>query len=90
MKRLSRKPLGRRSAPGSGTPGVRTIGEYANSMFRFEQLHERWIESCTAYLVHLFGERIRDATVVDYAFGRGNWSLTFRHAGTARVIQHRS
>ena len=64
----------------------RRINEYANSMFRFEHLHERWIESCAAYLRHLFGEELRGKTVVDYAFGRGNWSLAFRLAGARRVF----
>ena len=64
----------------------RRINEYANSMFRFEHLHDRWIESCAAYLRHLFGEELKDKTVVDYAFGRGNWSLAFRLAGARRVF----
>ncbi len=55
-------------------------------MFRFEHLHERWIQECTAYIAHLFGHRVRDAVVVDYAFGRGNWSVAFQRAGAHRVI----
>lgn len=62
------------------------INEHANSMFRFEQLSERWIASCTAYLQALFGETLRGKTVIDYAFGRGNWSLAFLCAGASRVI----
>jgi hypothetical protein len=62
------------------------INEYANSMFRFEQLHDKWIESCAAYLRHLFGEQLKGKTVVDYSFGRGNWSLAFRLAGARRVF----
>lgn len=64
----------------------RRINEYANSMFRFEHLHDGWIQSCAAYLRYLFGEELQGKTVVDYAFGRGNWSLAFRLAGARRVI----
>lgn len=62
------------------------IDDYASAMFRYERLHERWIADCTRYLTHLFGERLRDAVVLDYAFGRGNWSVAFRRAGARRVI----
>jgi predicted RNA methylase len=62
------------------------INDYANSMFRFERLNEPWIASCATYLQAMFGSRLVDATVIDYAFGRGNWSLAFRRAGAARVI----
>lgn len=62
------------------------INDYANSMFRFERLNEPWIESCAAYLGATFGSRLVGATVIDYAFGRGNWSLAFRRAGAASVV----
>ena len=62
------------------------INEYANSMFRFEHLHDKWIETCAAYLRQLFGEELKGKTVIDYAFGRGNWSLAFRLAGARRVF----
>ena len=60
--------------------------DYANAMFRFEHLHKKWIHECADYLVQIFGRRLRGATVVDYAFGRGNWAAAFRRAGAARVI----
>lgn len=62
------------------------INEYSNSMFRYEQLSEQWIASCTAYLQMLFGESLRGKTVIDYAFGRGNWSLAFLAAGAGKVF----
>lgn len=62
------------------------LNEYANSMFRYEHLSERWIDSCTAYLRALFGAELHGRTVIDYAFGRGNWSLAFRAAGAERVV----
>ena len=65
---------------------MRTINAYANSMFRFERLNDAWIESCAAYLRHVFGDAIEGRTVIDYAFGRGNWSCAFRSAGAKRVI----
>jgi hypothetical protein len=62
------------------------LNEYANSMFRYEHLPERWIDSCTAYVRALFGAELRGRTVIDYACGRGNWSLAFLAAGAARVV----
>jgi Methyltransferase domain len=63
-----------------------TIDYYADSMFRFERLHPKWIESCAGYLRHVFGEAIEGKVFLDYAFGRGNWSLAARRAGAARAI----
>ena len=68
------------------TIGRQRINEYTNSMFRYEQLSERWIASCAAYLQSLFGEELQGKTVIDYAFGRGNWSLAFLRAGASKVI----
>src|SRR3989440_1411866 len=62
------------------------INEYGNSMFRYEQLSDRWVASCADYLTALFGESLQGKTVIDYAFGRGNWSLAFLAAGAAKVI----
>ena len=62
------------------------LNEYSNSMFRYEHLSERWIDSCTSYVRALFGDTLRGRTVIDYAFGRGNWSLAFRAAGAERVV----
>lgn len=55
-------------------------------MFRFEHLSDRWIASCARYLSTLFGEELRGKIVIDYAFGRGNWSLAFLLAGANKVI----
>jgi hypothetical protein len=63
-----------------------TLDDYANNMFRFERLHDRWIDLCAKYLRHVFGPSIEGATVLDYAFGRGNWSLAAAKAGADRVI----
>lgn len=62
------------------------INTYANSMFRHETMPEAWLNQCTQYLQFLFGESLRGATVVDYAFGRGNWSVAFLRAGAKKVI----
>ncbi|HZN08608.1 MAG TPA: class I SAM-dependent methyltransferase [Pyrinomonadaceae bacterium] len=62
------------------------LNEYSNSMFRYEHLSERWIDSCTAYVRALFGAELRGRTVIDYACGRGNWSLAFLAAGAERVV----
>jgi hypothetical protein len=71
------------------TIGGQRINEYTNSMFRYEQLSKRWIASCAAYLQSLFGEELRGKTVVDYAFGRGNWSLAFLKGFDPLLSQHR-
>jgi len=63
-----------------------TIDDYAQSMFRFEHLNETWIHRCAGYLQRIFGERIKGRVVLDYAFGRGNWSLAFLAAGAEKVI----
>ncbi len=55
-------------------------------MFRFEALHEIWLNSCTEYIKHLFGDSLKGKTVIDYAFGRGNWSVAFLRAGAEKVI----
>jgi hypothetical protein len=65
---------------------VDVIDEYANSMFRFEHLHDPWIEACAEYVRYVFSDRIRGKVVLDYAFGRGNWSLAFLRAGAKQVI----
>ncbi len=62
------------------------LDDYANNMFRFERLHDGWIDDCAKYVKYIFGERIKGAVVVDYAFGRGNWSLAFLRAGASRVV----
>lgn len=64
-----------------------TINSYANAMFRYEFLHETWLRACVKYLEYVFGsEGIRGRTVVDYAFGRGNWAIAFARCGAERVI----
>ncbi len=64
-----------------------TINSYANAMFRYEFLHETWLGACAKYLGYVFGnDGIRGRTVVDYAFGRGNWAIAFARCGAERVI----
>jgi ubiquinone/menaquinone biosynthesis C-methylase UbiE len=60
------------------------INNYANSMFVHEYLNERWVFKCSEYLKELF-DNIEGKVVVDYAFGRGNWSLAFLKAGAKKV-----
>jgi hypothetical protein len=62
------------------------INEYANSMFALERFNEKWLNDCTAYIRQIFGDQIVGKTIVDYAFGRGNWSLAFLAAGARNVI----
>src|SRR6185436_19673621 len=63
------------------------INNYANSMFRYEFLHETWLSACGKYLDYVFGDGgIHGRTVVDYAFGRGNWAIAFARCGAERVI----
>jgi hypothetical protein len=62
------------------------INDYANSMFRFDFLNWQWINNCTYYLRELFGMRLDGAIVLDYAFGRGNWTVALRNAGASKVI----
>lgn len=62
------------------------INEYANNMFRFESINEAWINKCVEYIHFLFGDSIKEKCVLDYAFGRGNWSLAFLKAGAKFVV----
>ncbi len=62
------------------------INQYANAMFSAEALPEAWIARCADYLRFLFGDSLQGRTVIDYGFGRGNWSLAFLRVGAARVI----
>lgn len=55
-------------------------------MFRHDRLHAGWIAKCTRYVHAVFGDRLDGATVLDYGFGRGNWSVALRQAGAARVV----
>jgi hypothetical protein len=55
-------------------------------MFAHEGLHEAWLGHCTDYVRHLYGASLRGRVVVDYAFGRGNFTLAFVRAGAERVI----
>ena len=63
-----------------------STNDYAESLFYFERLHPRWIESCANYLQHIFGTNIQGKIFLDYAFGRGNWSLAALRAGAAGVV----
>lgn len=67
-------------------PETHRINTYANAMFHFEHLNDAWIDSCATYLLTVFGKTIKGRTVIDYAFGRGNWSLAFLRCGAKRVI----
>ncbi len=62
------------------------INNYANSMFQHEVINNEWIDKCAEYLKKIFGTKIQDKVVLDYAFGRGNWSLAFIKAGAKKVI----
>ncbi len=53
-------------------------------MFRYEFLNKSWLDKCKQYLLELFKD-IEGKIVVDYAFGRGNWSLAFIAAGAKKV-----
>jgi hypothetical protein len=61
------------------------LNDYANSMFRFEQLNEPWLAACTHYCQKIFGNSLHDKVVLDYAFGRGNWSVALLRAGAKKV-----
>ncbi len=54
-------------------------------MFRFEALNEPWLSACTRYCQTIFGQSLQGKVVLDYAFGRGNWSVALLRAGAAKV-----
>jgi hypothetical protein len=56
-------------------------------MFAHDSINPSWISKCADYLVSIFGANsLKGATVLDYAFGRGNWSLAFIEAGATKVV----
>lgn len=61
------------------------LNDYAESMFRFEVLRPAWIDACALYLQRVFGG-LEGKVFLDYAFGRGNWSVAAVKAGADRVI----
>jgi hypothetical protein len=63
-----------------------SLDQYAESMFRYEWLHPSWIDACARYLRHIFGPAIEGKVFLDYAFGRGNWSLAALKAGASSVV----
>jgi len=62
-----------------------SLNDYANSMFRYEFFNEAWLVKCTDYLSNILNGKIKNKVVVDYAFGRGNWSIAFVKAGAKQV-----
>jgi hypothetical protein len=62
-----------------------SLNDYANSMFRYEFINENWLDRCTAYLNYILKDKIRNKIIIDYAFGRGNWSIAFIKAGAKEV-----
>ena len=58
---------------------------YSSELFQGSELTEDWIEKCAAYLRFIFGESLDGERVLDYGFGRGNWSLAFEKLGATRV-----
>jgi len=61
------------------------INNYHNSMFTGEVIHADWIDECARYLQSVFGETIAGKSIVDYGFGRGNWTLAFLKLGAESV-----
>jgi len=62
------------------------VSHNADPLSRQERLNDGWIAACAGYLRTVFGDRLAGRTVVDYGFGKGNWSLAFLRAGAGRVI----
>tara|TARA_Y100000590_G_scaffold428325_1_gene539507 strand:+ start:8473 stop:9573 length:1101 start_codon:yes stop_codon:yes gene_type:complete len=62
------------------------VNDYAKSMFYLEEINDIWIKKCSKYLKYIFGKKIKNSVIVDYAFGRGNWSLAFKKLGAKEII----
>lgn len=61
------------------------IDRYHQNMFDFDRPNAAWVASCAAYLSTLFPGGLKGKRVVDYGFGRGNWSLAFLELGASHV-----
>lgn len=64
---------------------VSAIDRYHQNMFDFDRPNAKWVTSCAAYLSTLVPGGIAGKRVVDYGFGRGNWSLAFLEQGASHV-----
>lgn len=55
-------------------------------MFSSNGIHDKWIDDCIRYLKKIYGNTVSGQVVVDYGFGRGNWTLAFQRLGAKKVI----
>lgn len=63
----------------------RAIDYYHQNMFDFDCPNVSWVKSCTEYLNSIFPNGLKNKRVIDYGFGRGNWSLAFLSLGAEHV-----
>ena len=59
---------------------------YSDVLFEDSQLTEEWISKCAAYLEQVFGRELSNEIVLDYGFGRGNWSLAFAQLKAKQIF----
>lgn len=61
------------------------IDSYSTCMFKYEYLHDSWIDKCSEYLLDYVGSSLEGKSVIDYAFGRGNWTAAFLRLNVRKV-----
>jgi len=61
------------------------ISDYNSLLFSSDKLNEKWISDCRSYLNFILEGKVKGKTVIDYGFGRGNWSLAFQSLGAYEV-----
>ncbi len=54
--------------------------------FRYDRLHDGWLDTCASYLQRVFGDALNGAKVIDYGCGQGDWALAFLRAGAKQVL----
>jgi 2-polyprenyl-3-methyl-5-hydroxy-6-metoxy-1,4-benzoquinol methylase len=67
-------------------PSTRSIDRYHRNMFDLDEPNSKWVTACAAYLDRLLPGKISGKRIVDYGFGRGNYSLAFLELGASEVV----
>ena len=61
------------------------INDYHQNMFDFDRPNAGWVKCCAGYLDFIFPSGFKGKRIIDYGFGRGNWSLAFLENGAEHV-----
>lgn len=60
--------------------------QYSKALFFDTTINKSWVTKCKKYLLDIFGNSIQNSIILDYGFGRGNWSIAFSELGAKKVF----